>query len=312
MHTFYYFFMQLSDYSLTALFAYSLKKYDDAPFLSYVDGPVLTYRQFARLVAALQRFFREKGVRRGDRILLLGQNQPRWGVAYFAAVTFGAVIVPVLTDFHPDEIMNILRHSGARGLFISEKMRKKMGDWIPASVWQVRLDDFKGAGGAAAPDPDTLPDFSPAELERLVEETEADDLAAIIYTSGTTGAPKGVMLTHRNIMSNVVSTSYIPVKMRPGNHLLSILPLAHTYECTIGFLTPMYLGAHIFYLRSLPAPSVLMPALEKVRPHVMLSVPLLMEKIYKNLVLPKVRTIKSCAACTRRHCSGGSSTAWWV
>jgi len=277
--------MQLSKRSLTTLFAYSVKKYSTFGFLSYVDGPVLTYEQFGRTVLDLHGFLRKKGIRRGDRILLLGQNQPLWGVGYFAAVTYGAVIVPVLTDFHPDEILKIIAHSGAGGIIISERMMKKMKGRLPDHIWQVKMENLPHLS-----EKNRRTGFDQAEdaalIAELEEKTDEEDLAAVIYTSGTTGTPKGVMLSHKNIVQDVISTTFIAKRLRPGDHLLSILPLAHTYECTIGFLTPMLLGGHIFYLDALPAPSVLMPALKKVRPHVMLSVPLLMEKIYKNLVLP--------------------------
>jgi long-chain acyl-CoA synthetase len=207
--------------------------------------------------------------------------------------TYGAVGVPILPDFQSRDIAAILEHAEVRGLCLSRKMEEKAAQAVPSGSWRLSIDELAEIGPEGEPITHLEPLEYQADGDRSLSETGSDieegDTAVIIYTSGTTGQPKGVVLTHRNIVHNVVSTSYIPVKLRPGDRLLSILPLAHTYECTIGFLTPLLLGCSIFYLRSLPAPRVLLPALKAVRPHVILSVPLLMEKLYRNMVLPKVQ-----------------------
>jgi long-chain acyl-CoA synthetase len=286
---------QLSRYTLTELLNTSVELYADYHFVSFIDSPPYTYRSYAKTVEVLRIRLKEKGVKKGDRVAILGENMPNWGLCYFAVVTLGAIAVPILTDFHPDEIRTIIEHSGASGVFVSEKMQKKVPDLILDDRWGIEMNEFEDiaggglpAGGrqtAAIPRPS---DSKEDSLLRIPDEVAEEDTAVIIYTSGTTGNPKGVMLSHRSISHNTLGTTEIPRRLRPGDRLLSLLPLAHTYECTIGFLTPMILGCRIFYMRKPPAPSVLLPALKKVKPQVVVSVPLLIEKIYRNLIAPKL------------------------
>lgn len=299
--------------TITELLTLSVSRYGPLRLAAFVGEEGYTYAQYALRIAALQRFFAAKGIKKGDRIALLGENSPHWGICYLAITTFGAVAVPLLTDFQSAEISSILEHAQIRGICVSRRLEDKaprdmteysaslppaesMVDERVKECWRLRIDDLcevDRQGGIVSSLCKKVEGDNPAdkkadkkiEFPRTVEE---EDTAVIIYTSGTTGAPKGVSLTHRNITHNVVSTSYIPVKLRPGDRLLSILPLAHTYECTIGFLAPLLLGCCVYYLHSLPAPRVLMPALKTVQPHVILSVPLLMEKIYRKMVLPQL------------------------
>ncbi len=231
------------------------------------------------MVGELRLRLGEKGIKKGDRVAILGENMPNWGLCYFAVVTMGAIAVPILTDFHPDEIRAIIEHSGASGVFVSEKMQKKVPDLLSGERWIIKMDGLEDIIGLVD-EGNVVP--------RIPGEVDGDDTAVIIYTSGTTGNPKGVMLSHRSLSHNTLGTTEIPRRLRPGDRLLSLLPLAHTYECTIGFLTPMIIGCRIFYMRKPPAPSVLLPALKKVKPQVVISVPLLIEKIYRNLIAPKL------------------------
>ena len=264
--------------TLTALLERSVATYSDYPALTYVDAEPVTFRELGRNVTRVSRALSKLGVKPGDHVAILSQNMPTWPVAYFAVATMGAVVVPVLPDFSRTEVGNILEHAEAKVVFASKRLSSK----LPAdpSRTVIRLDDFDGL-----PEPDE----EPTAWQAPPTQPEEDDLAAIIYTSGTTGNSKGVMLTHRNLVSNVEASRPI-AEIEPGEALISILPLAHTYECTIGMLVPLSAGAHINYLPVPPAPSVLMPALSKVRPQVMLSVPLIIEKIYRARVLPKLRS----------------------
>ena len=283
--------MQLEQLTLNRLLKYGLSHYGSLPCAGYVDSAAYTFSEYGSAIVTLHEFLREKGIGRGDRIAILGENSPNWGICYLAVTTFGAVAVPLLTDFQSGEIGSILEHAEVKGVCVSGKMAAKLAEVLPQQAWRLSIDTLTEPGAAAAGATAIGAVESTRDPAREIpDDIGEDDTAVIIYTSGTTGSPKGVCLTHRNIVHNVVSTSYIPEKLRPGDRLLSILPLAHTYECTIGFLTPILIGCNIRYLRSLPAPSVLMPALKSVRPHVMLSVPLLMEKLYHKMVLPQLES----------------------
>jgi long-chain acyl-CoA synthetase len=205
---------------------------------------------------------------------------PNWGVTYLAITSVGAVVVPVLPDFTPSEIANVLVHSGARLVFVSASLASKISGFTSGDlVAVVTTDDFSVISGHNGYGFD--PGAKPAGEFAVCE----DDLAAIIYTSGTTGRSKGVMLTHRNICFTAEQCMTIQ-HVVADDVFLSILPLSHTYEQTLGLLLPLFNGASIYYLRKAPTPSVLIPALEVVRPTTMLTVPLIMEKIYFNKIAP--------------------------
>lgn len=268
----------LNKLTLTALLERSVSTFRDYPALTYVDSEPMSFGELGRNVTRVSRALSRLGVQPGDHIAILSQNMPTWPVVYFAVATMGAVVVPVLPDFSKTEVGNILEHANAKVVFASKRLASKLPE--RDSITVIRLDNLEG-----------LPeiDDDPNEWEQPLTQPTEEDLAAIIYTSGTTGNSKGVMLTHKNLVSNVEASRPI-AEIEPGESLISILPLAHAYECTIGMLVPLSAGAHINYLPVPPAPSVLMPALSKVRPHVMLSVPLIIEKIYRARVLPKLNS----------------------
>ena len=286
--------------TLKTLLEESVGRFPEKIALAYVDGPSLTYAALGHKVQQLSQFFQKRGIGKGDRIGLLSENMPNWGVAYLAVTSMGAVVVPILPDFHANEVHHILRHSGCKAAVVSEKLMDRVTDAdLPECTTLLKLND--------------LSEISPMDrrgrLMDLLREGEREmaklkesalrlagkvpdpvlpeDLAAIIYTSGTTGHAKGVMLTHKNIVSDVYFTLKIQ-DMNERDRLLSILPLSHTYENTLGFLLPLSQGAAVYYLDKPPVPRVLLPALERIRPTMMLTVPLIIEKIYKNKVLPKL------------------------
>lgn len=269
----------------------SCSLYSDRPALSYVGNQPLTYHDVRERTAHLSSLLTALSVKEGDRVALLGQNMPHWGVAYLAITSMGAVVVPVLVDFTAPELARILEHSGAKVIIVSEKLCGLLHQELPSSLnHAILLDDFReislgnlemaGAINYLEERPD-IPAF-------LGGEPQEDDLAAILYTSGTTGTPKGVMLSHRNLLSNAVNTLGIQ-DVDTTDRLLSVLPLPHTYECTIGFLIPFMMGASVYYLEKLPTPAVLLPAMEEVKPTMMLTVPLIIEKVYQNRVVPKLQ-----------------------
>jgi len=283
----------LRSLTMESLLIESVNSYGPIECVSFVDGEPYTYRDFYNRVVSLRNYFISSGIKKGDKIVILSENQPNWCVCYFAITTLGAVAVPVLTDFHVEEIHNILQHSEARAFCVSVKLLDKARVLIDQSGGPAvcvntlsAIDIPVGEGRADILSKGWKPikiEEHPVEKLNFVDE---EDLASIIYTSGTTGQSKGVVLTHRNIVYDAEAASGIP-HLGPGDRLLSILPLAHTYECTIGFLTPFRVGAHVFYLSKPPAPVVLLPALKKVKPNAMLTVPLLIEKIYRSAVLSK-------------------------
>ncbi|MFP4426797.1 MAG: AMP-binding protein [Spirochaetaceae bacterium] len=263
------------------------ESYGDVPALTYVDGEPYSYEDLRRRAETLQEALRHAGVRTGDRVAILSENKPTWGVVYLSLTSMGAVAVPVLPDFHPHEILNILAHSEASLLFISDRLREKLSEHEKSLPPMVTIEDLDMAVAE-------LLDQRRGVFSRLAEafrtpdeeEPRPEDLAVIIYTSGTTGQSKGVMLTHRNLTFDAWAATKFADLAR-GDRLLSVLPLAHTYECTIGFLLPLLFGCTVHYLRKPPSPSVLLPALKKIAPHAMLAVPLFIEKIYRSKVKAK-------------------------
>ena len=231
-----------------------------------------------RAIAGIQRFLADRGVGLGDRVALLSENQPAWPAAYLATTAAGAVIVPILPDFSPREVAGIVEHADAPIILVSKRQSVRLEEAddvaIPADI--VILDELFET--AVAGDEEELREFGPLG---------SDDTAAIIYTSGTTGHSKGVMLSHGNLTSNADAANDF-AHVSPGDRMLSVLPLAHTYECTLGMLIPFWNGANVTYLDRPASPSVLAKALSVVKPNLMLSVPLLIEKLVRARVKPQL------------------------
>jgi long-chain acyl-CoA synthetase len=253
----------------------SAARFGDRPALSLLGGDPVSYRTMLDRARGAASRLASRGVRAGDRVAILGENSPSWGTAYFAVTSMGAVAVPILMDFPAAQIGAIVGHAGCRTVLVTSRMRAK-------------LDPVLKAAAGGEPEILDLEEAAAGEGSFDFPPVSADDLAVIIYTSGTTGHSKGVMLTHGNIVSNVVATRSI-LKMHPGDRLLSILPLAHTYECSLGLVAALLQGAAVTYLDRPPTASALLPALARVRPTVMLTVPLVMEKIVRSKVLPELQ-----------------------
>jgi long-chain acyl-CoA synthetase len=270
-------------YTLTipSLFNRTLNRVGDHDALAFVGDKPISYRQVSQKVGALIAFLEKNGLKPGDKIAILSSNMPNWGISYYAITFMGAVVVPILPDFSPTEVNNVISHSEAVAVFISSSLMQKI-ESLESENLKIRIliDDFSLIGNnnpSVAFDPSASP-----SREYTVNE---DDLASIIYTSGTTGRSKGVMLSHKNISYTAIKGGEIH-KMDENDRFLSVLPLSHAYENTLGLILPMNLGSCVYYLQKPPTPSVLLPALEKVRPTTMLTVPLIIEKIYFNKILP--------------------------
>jgi long-chain acyl-CoA synthetase len=255
------------------------KNYGRKAFSHYSGDESLTYLELGRTVKCLSCWLISQGIKPGDRIALLGESSLYWTQVYFAVTTLGAVLVPILPDFNGEEVEKILIHSESVLLFLSEKQKAKM-DKTGTTLPMVLLEELSSE------------ECSASDTEQLMayrDAVEEDTMAAILYTSGTTGNSKGVMLSHRNFISNAIAASYIPKpRLKAGQQWLSLLPLAHTYECTMGMLISIYTGGHTYYLGRPPVPSIILKALKKIRPRVILSVPLLIEKIYSSSIKPTI------------------------
>ena len=290
----------LPSLTLRQLIEQSAARFPDRPALSNLGDTPITYRELHDAVVTLSRWLTEQGVGFGDHVVILSENSPHWGIVYFAVTSMGAVAVPILTEFHSDAIAYIIRHSDAKAVFVSERLFPKVEDAVfdPPPLF-VSIESFTLISQGMAQG--TVRDLKSKGLRelsrwrekamRLAQQVPAEpaeeDLAAIIYTSGTTGHSKGVMLTHKNIVSNAAAARQM-VDLSDQDRMLSILPLAHTFECTGGLVLPLLCGVHVYYLDKPPTGRVLLPALAEVKPTAMLAVPLVMEKIFKTNVLPKL------------------------
>ncbi len=289
--------IELPKLTLKSLFDYSSKKYLDSPAVQFVDDEPISYTQFANKVTEIQEILHTYGINPGDKVALYSENMPNWSIIYFAVTTMGAVIVPILPDFHISEAMHIATHAECKAAFISQKLFEVMLDEIqpPDINLLVIADSIKILKKLSTPSMvDKVLKKGNKHLSKAMEKLgnenkehviHEDDLATIIYTSGTTGSSKGVMLSHKNLVSNAISAQKI-IDVFPEERWLSILPLAHTYECTLGMIFPILCGSSIHYIKKPPTPTILIKAMSTVKPDFMLTVPLVIEKIYKNKILP--------------------------
>ena len=265
--------------TLKSLIDYSVLHFADCPSVSFVEGTPITYKQLGQKIEEVAALLSSFGLQKGDKVALFSQNMPNWVIAYFSVVSKGMIIVPVLPDFTRQEVENVLMHSEAKVLFVSERLQSRVdGLELSDLIGKISVDEFNVLmGNPSAKDANTHP------VDHPVEE---DDTAAIIYTSGTTGRSKGVVLSHKSIAFTAMQ-SYTFCAISHEDVFLSFLPLSHTYENTIGMLYPIMYGASIYYLEKPPTASSLIPALKKIRPTMMLSVPLIMEKLYKSQIQAK-------------------------
>lgn len=287
--------MLLTKLTLPQLLVNSCLEFKDNLSLNFVQSGNRTYRDFFVEVASLARHFVSLGIKKGDKIAILSANMPNWGITQFAVACTGAIAVPVLPGFSTVEITNILEHSEARILVVSKLLYKLVADirtdYLEHKILMNTLAHIPA--GYPVEKIGCLESDIPMNVTDVLPDVpvEEEDTASIIYTSGTTGFSKGVELTHRNLVWNARQCSTIQ-HVDEHDRFLSILPLAHTYENTLGLLLPLMFGAKVFYLDRLPTPNLLVPAMQKIRPTVILSVPLVIEKIYKTQILPKFNSPK--------------------
>lgn len=266
--------------TLTDLFNYSTIKYKNNIAFSYIAKDSYTYGELGAKTNSISQILTNNGVNPGDKIALLSQNMPNWPVAFFAITAFGRVVVPILPDFSEFEVRNVIEHSESKVLFVSQRLLYKVPKDLLESMTLVI-------------ETDTMQVIHSKEdiIQGKVELAKEDDLASIIYTSGTTGSSKGVMLTHKNLCTHLYSS----MLLRPSfewDIWLSLLPLSHTLESSLSMLLPFSSGSSVYYIEKAPTPSILMKALKEVRPTTILSVPMIIEKIFKTSVKPKFTSSK--------------------
>jgi long-chain acyl-CoA synthetase len=256
-----------------------------------------SYKEIAEKILKIHIFFKDAGIKEGDKIALVGRNSANWCVVYLATVTYGAVIVPILPDFKPEDLTNLTHHSDATFLFADDKIYETLDvSKIPQINGVISLDDFSMI---TAKNSDlkrkylaldekyqkAYPVLKPEDIK--FSDITNDKLAVISYTGGTTGFSKGVMISHNSLAANVrFAQTHMPLE--PGDPLVSFLPLAHTFGCAFEFLFPFTFGCHITILSKTPSPQIIVQAFKEIRPRLILSVPLVIEKIFKKQLLPVI------------------------
>ena len=267
--------------TIAKLYDYATTVYSKKQYTQWYDTKEggYTYASFKNRCDGLSKVLTQYGIGAGDKVAILSQSMPNWSVAFYATTVFGRISIPILPDSSENEVTNIINHSESKVLFVSERLLPKVSkDVMDKMILVINMDTLEAI---KADDEHFTCDGKPSV-------PTPDEIATIIYTSGTTGSAKGVVLSHRNLASNVI-TCYHACKRTDKDRWLSILPMAHTLEMTLGMLYPMYCGASVYYLQKPPVPSILMKALKIVRPTTMLTVPMIIEKVYKNSVLPTIK-----------------------
>ncbi|MEE4312433.1 MAG: AMP-binding protein, partial [candidate division KSB1 bacterium] len=289
---------ELKKLTLKDVLERSEKLFKENVAMTKIDGDPVTYAEFSERVRNVSLFLRGQDISKGDRVAILSENQVNWGIAFFSITSMGAIAVPILPDFHADAVHHILRHAECKALFVSKRLYEKIEEVKSEKLKNIILiDDFhlvlekakKDRLGEVVKEITKLTESALRKTEKKHTPAKIDenDIASIIYTSGTTGHSKGVMLTHKNIVWNAQAVINM-VDLTDKERFLSILPLSHTMECTIGFVIPIMKGSCIYYFDKPPTPKLLMKAMAEVKPTIMISVPLIIEKIFKTRILPKL------------------------
>ncbi|MEI7664335.1 MAG: AMP-binding protein, partial [Bacteroidota bacterium] len=277
---------------LIAVFEAAIRGNWDLTALSDYGGESFPYKSVGERIVKIHGLFKAAGIQKGDHIALLGKNSAHWGMIYLATITYGAVIVPVLPDFKAADIHYIITHSDSLLMFVEESIFKDLDpESMPLLRHIIKIQDDSllftrdrsaGLPGSSSP----VLNLSPDQIS--FPPSHPDDIAVISYTSGTTGFSKGVVLQHKSILGNL-RYAHRNMPLNPRDKILSFLPLAHTYGCAFEFLFPFSLGCDITFLTKTPSPKIIMQAFQEIRPSLILSVPLIIEKIFKSQILPALR-----------------------
>lgn len=287
--------------SFNAAIEETIKKYWELDALTDYKGATLQYQDVARKIEKLHILFENSGVVRGDKIALCGRNMSNWAVAFLAVLTYGAVAVPILHEFTADQIHNIVNHSEARLLFVGDVVAKQIDpEKMPKLEGIVHIIDYSLMISRSQKLTDSreilnklfgekYPKFFRKDFVKYYHEQDPEELAIINYTSGTTGFSKGVMIPYRAMWSNLdFAGQVLDEHLTPGDNTISILPMAHMYGMAFEFIKEFMTGCHIYYLTRVPSPAVVAQAFTDVKPIIIIAVPLVIEKIIRKKVFPKI------------------------
>ncbi len=289
--------------SFNELIEKSVIEHWDLDALTDYKGKTLQYHDVARKIEKIHIMFEASGVQKGDRIALCGRNSSMWAAAFLATLTYGAVAVPVLHEFTPEQIHNIVNHSESKILFVGDVVATEIdATKMPALEGIIYLPDLSLTLSRTEKLTyarehlnemfgKKYPKYFRPEHVHYYREQSPDELALINYTSGTTGNSKGVMIPYRAMWSNAdFARSVLGATVKPGSHIISILPMAHMYGMAFELIFEFIAGAHVFYLTRMPSPAIIAQALAEVKPALMIAVPLIIEKIIRKRVFPKIQT----------------------
>lgn len=288
--------------SFIAFVEKSIKENWDLDALTDYKGATLQYKDVARKIEKLHILLAESGIKPGDKVAVCGRNSSHWGVAFLAILTYGAVAVPILHEFKADNIHNIVNHSEARLLFVGDMVWEALNEAeMPLLEGIILMTDFtllvcrsKQLEYAREHLNELFGKKFPRNFRRehvAYRRDEPEELAVINYTSGTTSFSKGVMLPYRSLWSNT-QFAFEVLPLKPGDRVVSMLPMAHMYGLAFEFLYEFASGCHVFFLTRMPSPEIIFQAFSEVKPHIVIAVPLIIEKIIKKNVLPKLETLK--------------------
>ena len=288
--------------SFIAFVEKSIKEHWDLDALTDYKGATLQYKDVARKIEKLHILLAESGIKPGDKVAVCGRNSSHWGVAFLAILTYGAVAVPILHEFKADNIHNIVNHSEARLLFVGDMVWEALNEAeMPLLEGIILMTDFtllvcrsKQLEYAREHLNELFGKKFPRNFRRehvAYRRDEPEELAVINYTSGTTSFSKGVMLPYRSLWSNT-QFAFEVLPLKPGDRVVSMLPMAHMYGLAFEFLYEFASGCHVFFLTRMPSPKIIFQAFSEVKPHIVIAVPLIIEKIIKKNVLPKLETLK--------------------
>jgi len=281
----------------------SIKKHWDLDSLTDYEGTTLQYKDVARKIEKLHILFENAGVVKGDKVALCGRNSANWAVAFMATLSYGAVVVPILHEFKPEQVHNIVNHSEAKLLFVGDQVWPGLNaDEMPALEGIINIPDYSllvSRTETLTNARERLNEFFGKKYPKYFRKEHvvypnhpgADDLAMINYTSGTTSNSKGVMVPYRAIWSNLeFAREVLGKKIKKRDSVISMLPMAHTYGMSFEFIFEFMHGMHIYFLTRVPSPKLIFKAFSEIKPHIVVSVPLIIEKIIKKRVLPKLQT----------------------
>ena len=287
--------MEVTSTDLISLFTNAIRDNWEFRALTDFGGGSFTYKEVGEKILKIHALFTRFGIHKGDKIALYGKNSSNWGIIYLSAITYGAVIVPILPDFKPADVHHIVTHSDSVLLFVEDSLFNSLDPESMPMIRQIlKIQNLsilfnRGNSTLEGQVPEgTEPNVNVTPEMINFESSSGEDIAVISYTSGTTGFSKGVVIQHKSLLGNILY-AHRNMPLNAKNRILSFLPLAHTYGCAFEFLFPFTLGCDITFLTKTPSPKIIMQAFQEIRPELILSVPLVIEKIYKSQLIPVLR-----------------------